>query len=81
MTVTSACADYTLGLKFKDIPKEALYWAKWGMLDCTGVGLAGSKSPIGTIVEDYLSFVGGKPQARVIGLGLSTSATESAMAA
>ena len=80
MTVSSACADYALGLKFSDIPKEALYWAKWGMLDCTGVGLAGSKSAVGAIVEDYLDFVGGKPQARVLGLGLSTSATESAMA-
>ncbi|OGA38936.1 MAG: hypothetical protein A3G24_12400 [Betaproteobacteria bacterium RIFCSPLOWO2_12_FULL_62_13] len=80
MTVTSACADFTLGLKLDAVPKDAINWAKWGMLDCTGVGLAGSKSEIGSIVENYLQFVGGNPQARVLGLGLSTSAPEAAMA-
>ncbi len=80
MTVTSACADFTLGLKLEAVPKEALKWAKWAILDCTGVGLAGSKNEIGAIVENYVKFVGGNPQARVLALGLATSVTEAAVA-
>lgn len=80
MTVTSACADFTVGLKADAVPGEALNWAKWGILDCTGVALAGAATEMAAIIENYLNFVGGKPQARVLGLGLATSAPEAAMA-
>jgi len=80
MTVTSACADFTLGLEPDAVPAAALNWAKWGMLDCTGVALAGAATDIASILEDYLGFVGGAPQARVVGLELATSAPEAALA-
>lgn len=80
MTVTSTCAKFVTELKCNDVPQEALNWAKWGMLDCTGVGLAGAATDMAAIIADYLEFVGGKPQARVLGLGSATSAPEAAMA-
>ncbi len=80
MSVTSACADFTLSMKYEDIPAEAVKWTKWAMLDCTGVGFPGAKSALGKTVADYLDFVGGKPQARIVGLSIATSATEAAMA-
>src|SRR6185369_9318591 len=80
MTVTSACADFTVGLKLADIPAEAVKWVKWGILDTTGVALAGSTTETAAVIGKYLDFVGGNPQARVIGLGTATSAPEAAMA-
>jgi len=80
MTITSACADFTLQLRFEDIPADAVEWMKWGMLDCTGVAIAGATTRLGSIVRDYLAFVGGRPQARVIGLDVRANAVESAMA-
>lgn len=80
MSVTSACADYTIGLDFDSIPREAVTWAKWGILDCSGVALAGAETEMAAIIEDYLAFVGGKPQARVVGMNVTTNAPESALA-
>ena len=80
MTVTSACADFTIGLKLADIPAEAVKWVKWGILDTTGVTLAGSTTETSSVISKYLDFVGGNPQARVVGLGTVTSAPEAAMA-
>ncbi len=79
MSVTSACADFTINLKLSDIPVDAVKWAKWGMLDCTGVAVAGASTELGKIVDDYLHFVGGNPQARVVGLGTSANAPEAAL--
>src|SRR5262245_64825117 len=51
------------------------------MLDGTGVALAGAATDIGAIVAGYLELTGGNPQARVLGLGIATSAPEAAWAA
>jgi 2-methylcitrate dehydratase PrpD len=80
MTVTSACAAFSSRLRFEDIPAGAVKWAKWGILDCTGVAIAGAATQLAAIVRDYLQFVGGNPQSRVIGLGVSANAVESALA-
>jgi len=80
MSITSACADFTTRLNFSDIPADAVKWTKWGMLDCTGVGIAGAATELGKIVDDYLRFVGGNAQARVIGLGTPANQPEAAMA-
>ena len=80
MTVTSACADFTTRLRLEDVPADAVNWAKWGILDCTGVAIAGAATQLSAIVQDYLEFVGGKPQARIVGLTVRANAVESAMA-
>ena len=80
MSITSACANFTTRLAFDEIPPEAVKWAKWGMLDCTGVAVAGAATELGKIVDDYLNFVGGNAHARVIGLGTTANAPEAAMA-
>jgi len=80
MTVTSACAGFTTRLDLDSVPAEAVKWAKWGILDCTGVAVAGAATEMAAIVNDYLNFVGGNPQARVIGLGTAANLPEAAMA-
>jgi 2-methylcitrate dehydratase PrpD len=69
MTVTSACADFAIGLDLDSVPQAGIQWAKWGILDCTGVAIAGAATELSRIINDYLKFVGGRRQARVIGLG------------
>lgn len=80
MTITSACADFTLGLKLDHAPEDAIKWAKWAILDCTGAALAGAATELGGIIREYMEFIAGKPQTRIVGLGLRTSATEAALA-
>ncbi len=80
MTVTSACAEFVSNLEFEHIPPDAIEWAKWGVLDCTGVALAGSATELARVVRDYLEFVGGNPQARIPGFDLRTSAPDAALA-
>ena len=80
MTVTSACADFTTRLRLEDVPADAVKWAKWGILDCTGVTIAGAATQLSAVVQDYLEFVGGNPQARIVGLKVNANAVESAMA-
>ena len=80
MTVTSACAEFVSNLEFEHIPPDAIVWAKWGVLDCTGVALAGSATELARVVRDYLEFVGGNPQARIPGFDLRTSAPDAALA-
>ena len=67
-------------LDLDSVPAEAVKWAKWGILDSTGVAVAGATTEMAVIVNDYLNFVGGNPQARVIGLGTATNLPEAAMA-
>jgi 2-methylcitrate dehydratase PrpD len=80
MTVTSACAEFTTRLDLDSVPAEAVKWAKWGILDCTDVAVAGAATEMAAIVNDYLNFVGGNPQARVVGLGTAANLPEAAMA-
>ncbi len=80
MSVTSACADFTVRLDLDAVPPGAVTWAKWGLLDCTGVAIAGAATQMSAIIDDYLKFVGGNPQARVIGLGTPANLPEAAMA-
>jgi 2-methylcitrate dehydratase PrpD len=47
------------GLRYEDLPPEAVEWAKVGILDTVGVTLAGSSDPSATIVAGVLSS-GGK---------------------
>jgi 2-methylcitrate dehydratase PrpD len=80
MTVTSACAEFVTHLEFEDIPADAIDWAKWGLLDCTGVALAGTATQLAKVVRDYLEFIGGNAQARIPGFDVITSAPEAALA-
>lgn len=42
-------------LTFEDLPPEAVYWAKVGVLDTVGVTLAGASEPAARIVADTLA--------------------------
>jgi 2-methylcitrate dehydratase PrpD len=46
------------GLRYQDLPAEAVHWAKVGILDTIGVTLAGSSDPCATIVAGVLASSG-----------------------
>ncbi|MGZ5121578.1 MAG: MmgE/PrpD family protein, partial [Burkholderiales bacterium] len=51
-------AERIYGLRYDDLPPEAVRWAKVGILDTVGVTLAGSSDPSATIVAGVLSGAG-----------------------
>ena len=74
--VTKKIAEYVVNTGLEDFPPEAIFAAKAAIIDCLGCALAGSKEPLADILVSYLTDLGGKPAATVIGRGFKTSAPE-----
>ena len=79
MEVTKKIAEYVVKTSLEDFPPEAIVAAKAAIIDCLGCALAGSKEPLADILADYLTGLGGKPAATVIGRGFKTSAPEAGL--
>ena len=78
--VTGKLVDWITGVRFRDIPPEAIALAKQGILDSIGVALAGSLEDDGRIITDYIRRLGQKEEAIVFGAGFRSSAEGAAMA-
>ena len=76
---TEEIAGFVTGTSYHQIPQEGLARAKWCILDCLGVALAGSKESAGTIISEYVKELGGKPEATVIASGFRTSSPQAAL--
>jgi len=76
---TEEIAGFVTGTSYHQIPQEALARAKWCILDCLGVALAGSKESAGTIISEYVKDLGGKPEATTIASGFRTSSPQAAL--
>ena len=76
---TGEIADFVTQTSYNQIPSEALTRAKWCILDCLGVSLAGSKESAGRIMIDYVKDLGGKPEATAIASGFKTSSPQAAL--
>ena len=79
MELTKKIAEYVVNTSLEDFPPEAIVAAKAAIIDCLGCALAGSKEPLADILADYLTGLGGKPAATVIGRGFKTSAPEAGL--
>ena len=81
-TVTERFTEATLALYFADLPKDAVEVAKHVTLDGLPVMLAGATEPLGVgrISIQYVSNMGGAPQASVVAGGFKTSVTSAAYA-
>ena len=77
---TEEIASFVTSTNYGQFPQEALTRAKWCILDCLGVALAGSQESAGRIIIDYVKELGGKPEATVIASGFTTSSPEAALA-
>ena len=79
MEVTKKIAEYVVNTGLEDFPPEAIFAAKAAIIDCLGCALAGSKEPLADILANYLTDLGGKPTATVIGRGFKTNAPEAGL--
>ena len=55
MSVAVELAKRVQALQYEDLPPEAVYWAKVGVLDTVGVTLAGASEPAARILADTLA--------------------------
>lgn len=77
--LTEKLSRFVVGTRFKDLPAAAVDKAKFHILDCLGVILAGSRQPAALKVKTYVQSLGGKDQAGIIG-GLRAAAPQAAFA-
>jgi len=77
---TQQLTKFLLETRYEDIPSDCLQIAKLCLLDFLGVSLIGSREPAGRILNDFLTTVGGSPEATIIGYGEKSTALNAALA-
>jgi 2-methylcitrate dehydratase PrpD len=80
MEATRKLADLCAGVRYKDLPEEAVHKGKECILDTLGCMLAGCKEAEAKIMLKYIEEAGGKPEATIVGFGHKTSAPNAALA-
>jgi 2-methylcitrate dehydratase PrpD len=76
---TEAIARFVAAHGYDRIPQEALTRAKWCILDCLGVAVAGSKESAGKIIAEHVRELGGKAEATVLASAFKTSSPQAAL--
>jgi 2-methylcitrate dehydratase PrpD len=77
MTLALDLAERIHALEYEDLPPEALYWAKNGLLDTIGVTLAGSSDPAAAILRETVPAAPGS--SLIYGGGYRTTALDAAL--
>jgi len=72
-------AEFTINLKFEDIPKDAVHEAKRFLLDSVGCAIAAVSNEDMQAMYRFTEKLGGTPEATVIGNGLRTNASNAAL--
>jgi 2-methylcitrate dehydratase PrpD len=80
MSVTEQLAKFVCTIDYAAIPDTARRKATHCILDCIGVTLAGAADAIRVPVMHYLTTIGGREDATVIGVGAKTSVANAAFA-
>ncbi len=80
MGITDRFANYLVEISLDQMPQEAVSRSKVLIRDTIGVALAGSVQPTSEIVINYVRYLGGSPQATVLGRSFKTSAPNAALA-
>lgn len=79
MSITRQMADFVTGLRFEDIPADAVREARRFLLDSVGCALAAVHRPDMQAMERFTAALGGTPEATIIGSGLRTNAPNAAL--
>ena len=80
MGATETVAKWIVNTTYEDIPPEAIRVANESCFDLLGVILAGSKQPLGDLIQQYVGDQGGAPQATILSSGMKTSLPNAALA-
>jgi len=78
-SITRRMADFTLGLRFEDIPAPAVKEAKRFLLDSVGCALAAVRNEDMAAMYRFTDKLGGVPEATLIGSGARTNAPNAAL--
>ena len=78
--LTEEVASFIVNTTYRELPEEALRLAKRCLIDGTGVILSGVIDKSTSIMQAYLSEVGGKPESAVLGSRLRLPAAAAALA-
>ena len=70
--LTEKIARFIAQTEYGQIPEDAVKLAKKAILDCIGNCLAGSLTPEGNIILEYIEELGGKTESTVIGGGFKS---------
>jgi 2-methylcitrate dehydratase PrpD len=80
MNVTNVLAEFISGLRYDQIPPEAIQTAKRAILDCLGVALAGSREEDAKICAEIARQEGAVEESVVLGSGFKSSAMQAGFA-
>ena len=80
MGATETVAKWIVDTSYEDIPPEAIRVANESCFDLLGVILAGSKQPLGDLIQQYVGDQGGVPEATILSFGLKTTLPNAALA-
>lgn len=80
MGPTEAVANFIAEGDLSNVPSEVTDKAKLALTDCLGVTLAGAPFSSSRIVLDFISEIGGAPQAAIVGTDLRASIPDAALA-
>src|SRR5436309_304750 len=79
--LTKYVSDFIANTKYKDIPEEVLALGRKSMLDGFGLALAGSVSPMGPLIRQYVEkFVAPGSKSSIVGTGIKVPTRFAALA-
>src|SRR5262245_14219067 len=79
--LTKYVSEFIVNTTYKDIPAEVLALGRKSILDGFGLALAGSVSPMGPLIRQYIgSFSSSDAKSSVVGSGIRVPARFAAMA-
>ena len=79
-SLSADLAEWTLGLRYEDLPARVIADVKWRMLDTLGLVISGAGTPMGRAVHAASSGLGSGRRARLIPSGKRTAAPTAALA-
>ena len=78
-SISRKMAEFTDGLRYDDIPQDAIYEAKRFLLDSIGCALSATQNEDMQAMYRFTEKLGGTPEATVIGTGSKTNAPNAAL--
>ncbi|NOR90035.1 MAG: MmgE/PrpD family protein [Anaerolineales bacterium] len=78
-SISRKMAEFTDGLRYDDIPQDAIYEAKRFLLDSVGCALAATQNEDMQAMYRFTEKLGGTPEATVIGTGSKTNGPNAAL--
>ncbi|MGE5596849.1 MAG: MmgE/PrpD family protein [Hyphomicrobiales bacterium] len=77
--VTAMLAERCRGIRYEDLPADAVFVAKQCLLDWLAVTVAGSREPLAGMLRETVREEGGNPQATLIGTGERVTVPQAAL--